>query len=200
MGLVRLLCAFVALSALAAGASPPTVTVVLSFEPDGYSSAAVRAMEREAQSLLAPSNVRLDWQLRENLPGHPEFGEMVVLTMSGKCTMDAIPVIPDELGLPLGMTYASDGQILPFGKVDCDRVRQSLQKVLTGGRRDDAVLGRALGRVVAHEMVHMLSHSKTHSDFGVTRKALSSADLARDYSVISESDLAAVKAGVGRAR
>jgi hypothetical protein len=72
--------------------------------------------------------------------------------------------------------------------------------VLTGGRRDDAVLGRALGRVVAHEMVHMLSHSKTHSDFGVTRKALSSADLARDSSVISESDLAAVKAGVGRAR
>jgi hypothetical protein len=102
---------------------------------------------------------------------------MVVLTMSGRCAMDAFPVIPDELGLPLGMTYSSDGEILPFGKIDCDRVRESVKRVVNGGRRDDAILGRALGRVVAHEMYHMLSHSKTHTRAGVTSKSLSPSDL-----------------------
>jgi len=180
MPFVRVLIAWFALSPLLPAAPPATVTVVLSFERNGYSTGAVNAMEREAQSLLASSHVRLEWQLQDNLPGHPEFGEMVVLKMSGRCAMDAVPVIPDELGLPLGMTYASDGEILSFGKIDCDRVRQSVQRVLTGGRHDDAVLGRALGRVVAHEMHHMLSRSKAHTAQGVTRKSLSSADLARE--------------------
>jgi len=94
--------------------------------------------------------------------------------------MDTIPVIPDEMGLPLGVTYASDGEILSFGKINCDRVKQSIVRVLAEGRRSDAVLGRALGRVVAHEMFHMLSHSRTHTSQGVTRKALSAADLAAE--------------------
>jgi hypothetical protein len=125
---------------------------------------------------------------------------MVVLKMSGECTMEAIPAVPDEMGLPLGMTYASDGEILPFGKVDCDRVRQSLQRVLTGGRRDDVALGRALGRVVAHEMYHMLSHSKAHTASGITRKSLSPRDLAAEVSAISEAGSDAVRARDSRAR
>ncbi len=194
MALSRAPFVLLTLSALATAASPLKVTVVLSFEPDGYSAKAMKAMEREAQNLLTQADTRLDWQLQENLPGHPEFGEMVVLKMSGKCTMDAIPVIPDEMGLPLGMTYSSNGEILPFGKIDCDRVRESLQRVLAGSRRNDAVLGRALGRVVAHEMYHMLSHSKAHAASGVTRKSLSPADLAAESSAISEASSEAIKA------
>ncbi|HEX3992985.1 MAG TPA: hypothetical protein VHX39_17575, partial [Acetobacteraceae bacterium] len=79
--------------------------------------------------------------------------------------------IYDELG-PYARTWMADGDVLPFGEVDCARVVNSVRDAMSGGDLPnwaDQLLGRALGRVVAHELVHMLTRSVRHGRDGVTR-------------------------------
>ena len=73
-----------------------------------------------------------------------------------------------------------NGELLPFGEVECDRVRQSLQRTLGRGNpaKHDTRRGIALARVMAHELYHMKAHASTHTKDGVTKAALSSEDLA----------------------
>ncbi len=61
----------------------------------------------------------------------PQFSELVVFDMRGSCSMAARPTALEETG-PLGMAYESNGHVLHFGEVRCDRVRRCLERV-TGG-------------------------------------------------------------------
>jgi hypothetical protein len=84
----------------------------------------------------------------------------------------------DERG-PLAFAYSSDGDVLPFGQVECDRVKSSLRHLLAGCdyQTGDVLLGRALGRVLAHEMYHMLANERKHTKSGVTRESLTAYEL-----------------------
>jgi hypothetical protein len=84
----------------------------------------------------------------------------------------------DERG-PLGMAYSSNGEILHFGAVECDRVRRCLQRVTGGGRPEQhqAQYGAALGIVVAHEIYHMIAGAKEHTRDGLTKESLSAREL-----------------------
>ena len=109
--------------------------------------------------------------------------------------MDPLPPIPDELGLPFAVTYTTGGRLLPFGAVDCDRVRQSLKRAFTPAdySRGDLLFGRALGRVLAHELYHMLARSAAHGKTGVTERALSGDQLCHDRIGLSPQSLAAIR-------
>ncbi len=97
--------------------------------------------------------------------------------------MNALPIgaLSDERG-PLAMTHSVDGELLPFGEVECDRVRTALQR--TVGRSNPEAhqveYGVALARVMAHEIYHMLAKSAAHTREGVTKQALSSTELSRE--------------------
>lgn len=153
------------------------VTVLLDFE-QSPSETSLAAMRDEAQRLLAKSGVRIDVGIRGQVPPSAEFENLLLFHMKGRCAMDPYPVLFDERG-PLAMTYTSDGVVLPFGEIRCDRVKRSLKRTLTGDdyKRGDLVLGRALGRVLAHEMYHMLAGVRSHTAAGVTRHGLTSEDL-----------------------
>lgn len=185
------------MAASSAVAGIPTVTVVMSFEQQRYSDVAVRTMQSEAGAILRESGLQLDWALEKDSAGRQDFGELVVFRMRGRCIMDRYPPVPDELGLPLAITHSSDGEILSFGEVNCDRVRQVIRKALVDYSKGDAVFGRALGRVVAHELYHMLTRSKEHAADGVTRTCFTGRDLTRERLGLSERSLSAIREQIG---
>jgi hypothetical protein len=158
-------------------ALPAPVTVLIEFDKP-HSVRSIAAMERETAHILQSSGIRVEWLMMKDLAPHAEFSDLVVVHFKGSCGMDEIPMPLDERGV-LGLSYASDGEVLPFGEVQCDRVKQSLRSVVPASRfrASEELLGRALGRVVAHEMYHMLANDQRHTNDGLTRPGLSPRDL-----------------------
>ena len=133
---------------LCPAAASRKVTVVVNFEKP-HSEASVVALRHELTNLLEPAGLEVDVMLRSELPAFPEFSEVVVFEMKGSCTMKGVPLpmgeTLDERG-PLAMAYSSDGQILHFGAVECDRVRECLQRVTGPGSRKN-IRRRSAGRL-----------------------------------------------------
>jgi predicted nucleotidyltransferase len=159
--------------------SPAAVTVLLDFEQT-HSTAPLSAMRRELQDIMKGAGVQVDVQLKSEAAEHAQFSRLVLFKMKGACTMNALPVgaLSDERG-PLAMTYTSDGKLLPFGEVECGRVRESVERTLGRGDPEGKQLAyaTALARVMAHEMYHMIADSKGHTKDGATRESLSSREL-----------------------
>jgi len=82
----------------------------------------------------------------------------------------------------LGWTHVSDGQILPFTDVSCDRVRDFAQSGLLSYRAEERPekYGRALGRVLAHELYHIFANTMHHGSGGVSKESYSVQDLLAD--------------------
>jgi hypothetical protein len=204
---MRLVLAVVLAFCAASGAYPDTsdpgqsVTVLVDFEKP-YSTASIDAMRHKLQTLFAPAGLKIDLRLENQLPPGSEFNQLVVFKMKGACSMVAMPVgaLSDERG-PLAMTYSSDGELLHFGEVECDRVRQSLQRVLGKSKKGypekgQAALGMALGVVMAHEMYHMMANAKAHTAGGITKHSLSAEEMLTGDLSISEAARKAVRHGL----
>jgi hypothetical protein len=159
------------------GDSSIPLTVVLDIQNAGYSRASLSAMETEAQRIFKDTGMKLDWRLKSELGQYAEFSNVVVFTMTGSCNATSVPLMIDERG-PLALTYTSNGEVLPFGEVRCDRVKVSLgRNPQQAYRYSNSALGVALGRVMAHELYHILSKEKTHTSDGVTQTSLRSDEL-----------------------
>jgi len=175
-------CAFwLASLALTSGAAPvvaaPADVTVIVDVLGTYSQVSFSEMKREAAQIIHASGVRLEWRLRsESL--NATFNDLVVMTFKGSCSFDPAPPLYDELG-PLAVTRTANGEVQPFGEVNCDRVVNSVRAAMFGGdyARADLLVGRALGRVVAHELVHMLTKSGQHAPEGVQKASLSGRQL-----------------------
>ncbi len=139
------------------------------------------------QHLLGDVGLKLDVRERQEALPYEEFSQLLVFHMKGHCTMNALPLaaLSDERG-PLALAYSADHEILPFGEVRCDRIRESLQRVIGRGSpiAFESAFGSAAGLVMAHEVYHMLSHSASHTHLGLTRESLSARELLdRDLSL-----------------
>ncbi len=157
------------------------VTILLDFDKP-HSEMSLQAMEAEVSSLMKATGVAVEWQLKNTMPSHAEFAEVVVIKLTGYCMTETVPMPMDERG-PLAFTHSTDGEMLPFGEVECDRVKTSLRRLLLGRdyREGDLLLGRALGRVLAHEMYHMLANDRKHTKSGLTRQSLTADELTADH-------------------
>lgn len=188
---MRLVCA--TLLAIACASAPvmaaPAITLVLEFE-GGYSTQSLAAMKRELASIVGESGIKVDWRFLSDVHSSDTFESMVVVRFRGACVMQPVPVYPDERGY-YAFTYVSNGDVLPFSEVECDKVARSIRPEMSRSQwRDrDSILGRALGRVLAHELFHMLAKSQHHAGEGVTRSALSPAQLVADRLRMSHADL-----------
>jgi hypothetical protein len=173
------------------------VTVILDFKGPN-SPNATKEMQREAGKILGASGINLSFRSRSEAYGS-DFSDLVVMTFRGNCKSE--PPMPryDETG-PYAVTWTTDGQVLPFGEVDCGRVIQSARSAMWGGdlSRADTFYGRALGRVMAHEIVHMLTKSGDHAKGGVFREALSPRELTGASLTLSRADLDRLKQIYGR--
>jgi hypothetical protein len=172
---------------------PSDVTVILDIKGP-YSPIAIREMEKEATRIIKTSGIQLDWQRLESAT-HAVFNDLVVMTFKGSCTFDPPPPVYDELG-PYALTRTANGEVQPFGEVDCDHVVRSVRAAMFGGdfNRAEMLIGRALGRVVAHELVHMLTKSGAHANDGVQKAALSGKQLIAHSLPLSAMDVERLRA------
>lgn len=153
------------------------VTLVLDFE-GAHSVRAVKTMQQELNRVFESTNVRVDLKLKKEIPRNPVFADVVMVKMRGNCRWENYAPLLDERGA-FAWTHTSDGVILPFSEVACDRVRQSIAEAMWGGQRREAenLFGRALARVVAHELMHILGQCPDHSQHGIFKHALSGKQL-----------------------
>jgi hypothetical protein len=165
----------VGLALMFAGVARPAspVAVLLQFD-EPYSQPAVEAMQREASSIMLPAGYRLEWHLIEPELASREYADLVVVHFRGNCDAGSANGSIQN-GEALGSTAISDGRVLPFSEVQCDRVRRLLAGAASRGSA--GILGRALGRIVAHEMFHMLAATDQHGKRGVARPSYTTEEL-----------------------
>jgi len=165
------------------------LTLLLTF--DGTESpAAVSVMKQEVASILKGSVSRVDFRIPDERGVIDEPGNLIVVKFRGTCAMKNTPILFDERG-PLAFTHTTNGEVLPFSEVECDRVTHSVQSALWGGEHAyaDELLGRALGRVVAHELYHILGNTSRHGTKGVAKTSLRGGQLIADRLDMDPSDL-----------
>jgi hypothetical protein len=173
-------------------AAPP-VTLVLQFD-QAYSPESLAEMEREVVSIVGESGIKVDWRLLTDLQPTDSFASLVVVHFHGACNMEPASASIDERSY-YGFTYISDGSVLPFSEVECDKISNSIRPAMSKQqwRERDSLLGRALGRVLAHELFHMLTKTQHHANEGVTKSSLSPAQLISDKLSMAPADLETLK-------
>lgn len=157
------------------------VTLVVDAETP-LPSKALESLKSEMSRLFAPSGLRLAWADRAHAGLGYQAQGIVLVRLRGDCRIPGLPMPPDERG-PLAWTHISDGAVLPFSEVSCEKVMRAAQSALFGGERSrqEELMGRALGRVVAHELVHILLKKKGHETRGIFRKGLTARDLIEEF-------------------
>jgi len=172
------ICALFAVIASACTAfATARVTLVLQFEAQ-HSESSVNEMKRELQNLMRSSGVELNWRNLNDVSASDTFPSVVVVTFHGTCAAEPLTApLPSE---PVVLAYAhiSNGTVIPFADVECDRIRSSLTS--TPGARNELLFGRALGRVLGHELHHIIDRTRAHTQHGISRKSLSARDLTAD--------------------
>ena len=138
----------------------------------------LQALQDELASIMAPSGLRFEWRSLTNSGNHEVSAELAVITFEGRCDTAGL-ITHSEVGGALGWTHVSDGQILPFTEVSCDRVRKFLGPGLLQFAAEDREekYGRALGRVLAHELYHIFADTMCHGSNGVAKKSYGVQDL-----------------------
>jgi len=184
---IAVLCSLLLLptSVFGEGAAAPTA-IFTSFDRQP-STRAVAAMKQEVESLMRPAGLVIGWRDLRAPRVEETFSDLVVVKFRGKCHMEGIQLLFSELGPesepgPLGSTKMTDGQMLPFSELDCDRIRRSIAPLTIGHSADarEALLGRALGRVLVHELFHIFANTCLHGNHGVAKTSHSRKDLVAD--------------------
>jgi hypothetical protein len=139
------------------------------------------ALEDEVESIIGPLGRHFLWRSISGVKGHEISSELAVLTFKGHCNVANLSFKEVRPGA-LGWTHVSDGAILPFAEIDCDRIRRFVQKELMYRKPDEReeVFGRAMARVVAHELYHIFANTHHHGSDGVAKAAYSVVELLAD--------------------
>ena len=164
------------------------LTILLAFDSP-VALNALNELKKESETVLKETGLHFIWSLREDYNPADSATDLVIVKFKGHCAMENYPQLLDERG-PLAWTYSTDGEVLPYSEVSCDKVRNSIRKAMHGGdyARGDGLLGRAVGRVLAHELVHILANSKQHGKDGAAKTALSPANLIAERMKLAEAD------------
>lgn len=193
MRLVNVFCIAVTSLALPLAAAPmdavPSDVTVIFDAKGAFSPESLREMQRETTQIIQVSGIRLDWRTRADA-SNATYNDLVVMTFNGSCAFAPAPPLYDEMG-PFAFTRTANGEVQPFGEVDCDHVVGSVRSAMAGSdySKADLLVGRALGRVVAHEIVHMLTKSGQHGHDGVEKPALSGKQLIASSLPLSTFDI-----------
>jgi hypothetical protein len=145
------------------------------------STGVMQALMDEVETIMGPLGRHFAWRSTAGVKGNEISSELAVLTFKGKCDV-SVPAQRTSHPGALGWTHVSDGAILPFAEIECDRIHSFLQRellCLKPAEREDA-FGRAVARVVAHELYHIFANTQHHGSEGVGKAAYSVEDLLLD--------------------
>jgi hypothetical protein len=147
-------------------------------EPPG---SATEVLQRELRAILSPVGFNFEWR-SANDADNEVWADLAVATFKGHC--DARDLVRGNrfAGGALGWTHVSDGKILPFVEVDCDRIGAFLESELFALPllAREKVFQRAIARVVAHELYHVFTQTKEHGPWGVAKAEFSTEELLSD--------------------
>jgi hypothetical protein len=162
------------------GATFAPITLYTQFQ-QAPPAGVLQALRDEVESIMAPIGLRFEWRDLNQTHGHEVSAELAVVTFKGRCDTAGL-VARSRIEGALGWTHVSDGQILPFTDVNCDRVREFAQSGLLMLQTEDREekYGRALGRVLAHELYHIFANTMRHGSVGVAKESYSMQDLLSD--------------------
>lgn len=157
-------------------AAEPT-TLILQFEQP-HSDKLLGQVKAEIGNVMQAAGLTFELKLFSELGPYAEFSNLMVVRMKGRCRMDASPGNEKAAAGPLAFTHTSNGKVLPFIEVACDRVRNVIRPAMWGDqfRIAEELMGRAVARVMAHEIYHVMTGTK-HGDGGIARHSLSGAQL-----------------------
>ena len=160
-----------------AAATVAPVTVYTDFQ-QAVPQTVLEAVREEVDSIMSPMGMRFDWQSLADFSSSRASAAVVVVHFEGHCDVNGLVMRGNQVG-SLGWTEITDGEILPFTHVDCERVRTFLQTALLGYRAQERerAYGRALGRVLAHELYHVYGDTAKHTARGVAKEKYSVEDL-----------------------
>jgi len=158
------------------GATFAPITLYVQFQqtaPEGV----LLAIQEELESIMEKIGLRFEWRELAKA-GHEVSAELAVVTFKGRCDVANLSGRTKFEGA-LGWTHVSDGQILPFTDISCDRVRDFAQNGLVAVNPADREekYGRAIGRVLAHELYHIFANTLHHSNLGIAKESYSVQDL-----------------------
>jgi hypothetical protein len=178
---MRLLLVCLLLGALpATGKDQPAEAPVVLYEKleQKAPESVMSAMRAQLAEVMEPLGFQFEWRSLNAARGSEVVAELAVITFRGRCDtmgLTSRSIIPPALG----WTHISDGVILPFSEVDCDRVRDFVQKSLLVEAQAvrDELFGRALARVLAHELYHVFAQTTHHVSCGVAKAAYTVSDL-----------------------
>jgi hypothetical protein len=183
---------------LAVAGERPTIGLLTEYPADA--STVVRLEFRlETERALQAAEVNLAWrELAESGP-QESFDRLVVIRFRGECTPPLVTALPRSL--PLGLTHVSDGHVLPFVEIDCQRVLEAMDLGEWPGRfrQLEALTGRALGRVAAHEIHHVLTGSGAHDVEGLMKRSFDRRDLCGKELSFSGESVRRLKISLGTA-
>ncbi len=148
------------------------VTLYTQFQQNVPPPAVLDALHEELGAIMAPMGLGFEWRSLANSHENEISVELAVVTFKGRCDAANLLPIRSSPGA-LGWTHVSDGTILPFSDVDCDRIRSFVQRDLLNVDPEDreAAFGRALARVLAHELYHIFANTSKHGSCGVGKAA-----------------------------
>jgi len=156
----------------------PRITLYARFEQEPP-PAVMEGLQQELEAIMDPIGLHFEWRSL-NVASFEVSAELAVVTVRGRCDTAGITYRSKAEGA-LGFTHISDGQILPFTELNCDRLRHFVQSelMLMHPREREAAYGRALGRVLAHELYHVFANTTRHGT-GVAKEAYTVRDLTCD--------------------
>lgn len=139
------------------------------------------AIQEEVGTIMEPIGLTFEWRSLARATGSEVSVELAVITFKGSCNVESLGLRASNPGA-LGWTHVSDGVILPFSDVDCDRIRKFLQRELLfhDPAMRNELFGRAVGRVLAHELYHIFGNTEHHGSCGVGKAAYSIQELLSD--------------------
>jgi hypothetical protein len=154
------------------------ITLYMSFQQEAPPTAVLDAIQEEVESIMTPIGLRFEWRKLSNQSSREVSAELAVVTFKGRCDTGGLRAQGKFSGA-LGWTHVSDGDILPFTDIGCDRVREFVQRALMAVSADDRQesYGRALGRVLAHELYHIFGNTTRHGSWGVAKECYTVQDL-----------------------
>jgi hypothetical protein len=155
------------------------------------------ALHDELDSIMGPMGLHFDWRsLTASRPNNEVSVELAVINFKGRCDAAGLLPLRSHPGA-LGWTHVSDGNILPFSDVDCDRIRSFVQRDLLSVPSDEReeTFGRAVARVLAHELYHIFANTAKHGSCGVGKAAYTVEELLAAEFVFEDRDSQALRTG-----
>jgi hypothetical protein len=168
---------------------PEVLAVIVSYDSTP-SEGTVRALKDEIQAIFKIESARIVWRDYSQIDPRESFDHLVVTHVTGHCEMltQGAPEVPRRA---LGFTHVSDGKVIPFVQIDCDKVAALLGpvKVVEPVAHRESLFGRALARILGHEMYHVIGETQGHNRHGLAKAALTAQDLMSDWLGFEREDL-----------